>query len=167
MIENERQRHATLAQIERLKGALETSRRAEGKMDDRIYHAMIVGIQGMIEELKQELRGYEELQRAASLHLGSAEHLPEALIKARIARGYTQKDLAERLGLQPQQIQRYEAKRYRSVSFKRLIEIMRALDLRLEADIPLRPTPGGGRAEAALTAVGEEQVPYGRKRSRR
>lgn len=166
MIENQREVLGTKAQIARLEGALAASRKAEGKMHPKIYRAMIVGIEGMIEEMKQELREYEELQRAASLHLGGAEELPEALIKARIARGYSQKDLAEKLGLQPQQIQRYESRGYRSASFKRLLEIMRALDLRLEADIPLRPPAGEARAEAVLAAVAEDQAPYGRKRSR-
>ena len=141
MIQNERQRYATLVQIERLKGALEASRRAKGKMDDRIYRAMIAGIEGMIEEMRQELREYEELQHAGSLHLGTADELPQVLIKTRIARGYTQEQLAERLGLAPQQIQRYEATGYRSASLKRLLAVMRALDLDFEADIPLRPAP--------------------------
>jgi len=167
VIENQREVLGTKAQIARLEGALAASRKAEGRMHPTIYRAMIVGIEGMIEEMKQELREYEELQGAASLHLGRAEELPEALIKARIARGYTQRDLAERLGLQPQQIQRYEARGYRSASFKRLIEIMRALDLRLEADIPLRAASAVARAEVRLAAVGEKQEPYGRKRARR
>jgi len=166
VIENQREVLGTKAQIARLEGALAASRKAEGKMHPKIYRAMIVGIEGMIEEMKQELREYEELQRAASLHLGSVAELPEALIKARIARGYTQKDLAERLGLQPQQIQRYESRGYRSVSLKRLLDIMRALDFRIEADIPLRPPAGEARSGGALAAVAEDQAPYVRRRSR-
>ncbi|HUT31946.1 MAG TPA: helix-turn-helix transcriptional regulator [Planctomycetota bacterium] len=163
MIQNERQRYATLVQIERLKGALEASRGAKGKVDDRIYRAMIAGIEGMIEEMRQELREYEELKAATGLHIGATEELPQVLIKARIARGYTQKELAERLGLQPQQIQRYEATGYRSASLKRLLEVMKALDLKLEADIPLRPAPNAAKEEVA---VGEKVEPYGRKRRR-
>ncbi len=130
-------------------------------MHPKIYRAMIVGIEGMIEEMRQELREYEELQQARSLHMGRAEELPEVLIKTRIARGYTQEQLAERLGLAPQQIQRYEATGYRSASFKRLLEVMQALDMDFEADIPLRPAPSAAQEEVA---VAEKVTPYRRKR---
>lgn len=41
----------------------------------------------------------------------------------------TQRQLAERVGLQEQAIQRYQATDYASVSFARLVEIAVALDL--------------------------------------
>ena len=41
------------------------------------------------------------------------------LVKARIARGWTQRQLAEALGMADQQIQRYEANDYRSTSLAR------------------------------------------------
>ena len=53
--------------------------------------------------------------------------LPTVLIKARIAQGLSQKDLAERLGLQEQQIQRYEATDYASASLTRIREVVSAL----------------------------------------
>lgn len=53
--------------------------------------------------------------------------LPEALISERKKLGLTQKELAERLGLKEQQIQRYEATRYQSASLNRLLEIAEAL----------------------------------------
>ena len=49
------------------------------------------------------------------------------LIQARIAAGLTQEDLAARLGVKPQQIQRYEASDYQTASFARLREIARLL----------------------------------------
>lgn len=53
---------------------------------------------------------YTELKRRAGNDPGLA------LIVARIARGLTQKDLARKLGLREQQVQRYEADRYRAIS---------------------------------------------------
>ena len=50
---------------------------------------------------------------------------------ARIAAGLTQEDLAGRLGVKPQQIQRYEASDYQTASFARLLEIARVLNLRV------------------------------------
>ena len=51
------------------------------------------------------------------------------LIKARIARGMSQRDLAERIGLKEQQIQRYEATDYASVSLSRIREVVNGLDV--------------------------------------
>lgn len=138
MIQNRRQYNVTKSKVRRLEDALGATEVPKERMPARVYRAMIAGIESLIEELRVELREYDELEQAAELHLESVEKLPEVLIKARVARGYTQKDLAERLKLKPQQIQKYEATRYRSVSFRRLVDIMKALDLDLQADIPLK-----------------------------
>ena len=74
----------------------------------------------------------------AVLELHALSELPDLLIKARIARGYTQADLAKRLRLKPQQIQRYEATHYDSISFRRLLEIARVLDVDLSETITLK-----------------------------
>ena len=50
-------------------------------------------------------------------------------IKARIAQGLSQKDLAERLKLKEQQIQRYEATDYASASLNRIKEVVTALGI--------------------------------------
>jgi HTH-type transcriptional regulator / antitoxin HigA len=54
-----------------------------------------------------------------------------------IWRGIDQKDLAARLGVKPQQIQRYEASIIRLQSFARLREIARLLGLRVRETVEL------------------------------
>lgn len=166
MIQNERQYRVTKSQLSTLLDALEGAKEGKGKIDDQIYRSMIAGIESLIEELRQDLRDYEELQKAASLHLGTVNELPQVLIKTRIARGYTQEQLAERLGLAPQQIQRYEATGYRSASLKRLLAVMKALELDFEADIPLRPAHGEAPQELAEASVGEASPSYRPKRAK-
>lgn len=138
MIQNERQYRVTNGQISRLERALEAAREVEEKMDPRVFTAMIAGIESQVEQLRQQVREYDELRETAALHLRSAEALPEILIKARVARGYTQKDLADKLKIKPQQIQKYEATAYRSASLKRILSVLKALDLDLQAEIPLK-----------------------------
>lgn len=138
MIQNEHQCEVTRRQIWRLEGALEASRATEGKLDPRVYRTMIAGIEGQIEEMRQELREYDALKSARALPLRCADELAAALVKARVARGYTQKELAERLHIKPQQVQKYEATGYQSASLRRVLEVMRVLDLNLQAEIPLR-----------------------------
>lgn len=71
------------------------------------------------------------------LTLDSFAELPLALIKARVALGLTQKDLADRLGVKEQQIQRYEATDYTAASVRRLKQVIEALGIRVHADIVL------------------------------
>ena len=90
-------------------------------------------MQSQLRDLDAEIREYESLKsgRQKRLELDSLEALSKLLIQARIAAGLTQEDLADRLGLKPQQIQRYEATNYQSASLARLLEIARALNLRV------------------------------------
>lgn len=55
------------------------------------------------------------------------DQLPEVLIEERKRSGVTQKQIADRLGLKEQQIQRYESTRYQSASLKRINDISRVL----------------------------------------
>ena len=63
--------------------------------------------------------------------------MPIALIRARIAVGMAQESLARRLGVKPQQVQRYEATEYESASFARVLRVVQALGLRMPKAIRL------------------------------
>ena len=61
------------------------------------------------------------------------------LIVARIANGYSQKDLAWRLGVKEQQVERWEAERYGQISLKNYNRVAALLGVRLTADMPDQP----------------------------
>lgn len=86
---------------------------------------------GIIATLQEEIEEYEALREGNLhiLHAKSLEELPLLIIKARIAQHMTQTDLAKKIGIKPQQIQRYEANDYQSVSFDRLIELAKAVGI--------------------------------------
>ena len=67
----------------------------------------------------------------------SFAELPRALIQSRIALGLSQKELAERLGLKEQQIQRYEATEYAGASVQRVQEVIQALGLQVREEVVL------------------------------
>lgn len=92
--------------------------------------------------LASSIAGYETLRTAGglSLELSSLRDLGRTLIKARIARGWTQERLAEALGMPKQQIQRYEATEYGSASLRRLLEVSEALDISVTATVQSGPT---------------------------
>ncbi|SEA41446.1 XRE family transcriptional regulator [Paraburkholderia sartisoli] len=88
-------------------------------------------------ELTAMLDAYLEAKRGnlALLKARAQNDLGEMLIVARIAKGWSQKDLARQIGLREQAIQRYEADRYRSISLAGFVRVARALKLNLSADI--------------------------------
>jgi transcriptional regulator with XRE-family HTH domain len=78
------------------------------------------------------------------------------LIQARIARGWTQRELAARLGLRMQKIQQYEATEYAGGSVTRIRDVLSALGLRLElrgklVDLAVvRPSASGEKPAGAI-----------------
>lgn len=72
---------------------------------------------------------FEDLKRRAGTDPGLT------LVVARIARGLTQKELARKLGLKEQQIQRYEADRYGSISLTNFRRVARFLGVDWEMSL--------------------------------
>ncbi len=115
--------------------ALEAGEDQNPRISPRLRQAEIDGMKSVLGGLQEEMREYEALKGGAvrAFVLGSLDELPLTLIKARIAAGLTQRELAARLGLKEQQIQRYEANDYASANFERLREIAGAIGVRCEA----------------------------------
>lgn len=132
MIKNERQYRIAKAQAAKFEAALKTfgSRsRKDQTTHPKLVNAQKDAMQSQLDSLNGEMREYEELQtgKIPAPDLDYIAVVPRDLIRARIAAGLTQKDLAKRLGMAEQQIQQYEAKDYESVSLARIAEIARAL----------------------------------------
>lgn len=131
MITNQRQYLNTQAQAERFRQAL-AAPDAEG-LHPKAAKAMRDGLRSQLEDLEVELAEYDALRdgRVVTLEAESIVGIGEVLIKARIVRNLTQKELAERLSLAEQQIQRYESTQYRGVAVERLQQVADALKLRV------------------------------------
>jgi len=138
MIKNERQYSTTKAQAQKLEKALAQAaqRPPTRKVHPLLRKAEEDALRSQLRDLHAEIREYEALRsgdRKALLHT-SLDQLPRTLIQARIAVGLSQRELAERLGLKEQQIQRYEATNYASASLTRVQQVAQALGLRLRAN---------------------------------
>ena len=137
MIKNERQYRITRAQAERFSQALLKLERQEPEPTDvhpLLHKAREDALRSQLVDLESEIHEYEEL-RTGQFEFGQLKtitELPAALIKARIARGMSQRDLAERLGLKEQQIQRYEASEYGSASLARIRQVISALGVNID-----------------------------------
>ena len=95
----------------------------------------VSAVQGQLDSVQLELGDYEDLRegKTAPPDLSVYEDLPAALIRARIAAGLSQRELANRLGVPEQQVQRYEANEYTSTSWGRLRDVLSVLSRTLAA----------------------------------
>lgn len=144
MITNERQYKITRAQLAKLKSAADAfDVEAAAKRVGSVVLATAEhdALMSEVDVLSAELSEYEELKSGAVrvLKADSLEELPRILVQARIARGLTQRQLADLLNLKEQQIQRYESEKYASASLQRLTEVTNALELNISEVVELRP----------------------------
>jgi len=141
MIKNDRQFRITKAQVQRFEKAIKDVAAAPKRaIHPVLQKAEMDALKSQLSDLRQELEEYTALRsgKRKTVAFGSFEDLPKTLIQARIASGLTQEELASKLGLKPQQIQRYEATDYHSASMERMSEILRALGVRLRHPVELR-----------------------------
>jgi ribosome-binding protein aMBF1 (putative translation factor) len=141
VIKNEKQYRITKAQVRRFQDAIAelASQKRPANISPRLWEAQRQAAQSQMEELQEQAEAYERLQigKSKDVILDAVEDLPKALIRARIAAGMTQEGLARRLGVKPQQVQRYEATEYESASFARIRKVVRALGLTMPKPIRL------------------------------
>jgi len=139
MIKNERQYRITQARAEEFRQGIAQSERERrtSMVHPKLQQAQSDAVRSQLRTLERELREYDELKsgRRKVLTYGSFDELPKALVQARIARGWTQKDLADRLGLDEQKIQDYEATDYQRASLARIREIVRALEIEIREEV--------------------------------
>lgn len=132
MITNERQYEQTRKQLDRLASLLASTEAGQAG-DDGFRDVQAAGLASQIQDLREELVEYERLRDGATtvFEADSLAGLADTLVKARIARGWTQRNLAQALGVAEQQIQRYESTSYRSASLARLCDVAEALGVRI------------------------------------
>jgi transcriptional regulator with XRE-family HTH domain len=132
MIKNQKQAALTK---EKLKALEEDKISFMTEADKKSPAELMLGLNSfdaLIGDMKAELNEFDELTKG-NLHIVSAKCLDEIhklLIGARIAQKITHRELADRLGIQEQQIQRYEATDYESANLARLREVAAALQIK-------------------------------------
>ena len=139
MITNERQYKVTKAEMQKLEKTLkglyqETDNSTNNS--NTISKIQRDALQSQLETFNKQLKEYDAL-KSGEIKISSVSNfsdLPEVLIRARIAMGLTQADLAAKLDLKEQQIQRYESEKYYSASLRRLIEIADRLGVSIDGE---------------------------------
>jgi DNA-binding XRE family transcriptional regulator len=146
MIKNEKQYKITkkklqviYEEIDRIKGG-----REDIPSKDRLN---LVSLQVFQEQLENEIDDYDLLKELNSplLRERSIDELPELLIEFKIRSGLTQKEFSQKVGMKEQQMQRYEAESFNSISFKNLLKLLHAIGL----EISVKGTISGDKQSIA------------------
>jgi ribosome-binding protein aMBF1 (putative translation factor) len=119
--------------------ALELGQATGTASRSRLQQLKIDAANAQADDLRAELADYEAVRsgQIRTFEALSLRGLADALIKARIARGWTQRRLADQLGIAEQQVQRYEATGYAAASLARLADLADALGVTITETVTL------------------------------
>lgn len=145
MITNERQYRITKSQLANFEKAVKEFDFKEAKINsgsDLLVKAEFDALKSEYQVLGEQVQEYEALRSGSVkiLKANSLKELPNILIRARIAQGLSQRQLADLLQMKEQQIQRYESEEYASASLTRLSEIADALKLNINEVAEFKPS---------------------------
>ncbi|WP_319502141.1 helix-turn-helix transcriptional regulator [uncultured Draconibacterium sp.] len=108
------------------------------------------------DKLSLEAAEYEELLNCKEIAISSMREFPKAIVKARIKAGYTQGDLAKKIEIAEQQIQRYEIQDYNKANLERVVQIVDALDMNVS--IILKPQTEARVIHLKPTIISQEKL---------
>lgn len=161
MIKNKKQYKRTKDLVLQFQNALKQLEEEEALIEDREdYEYTYNSYRYQCDELKETVLEYENLlkQKTKILRNKPIEDLYKILIQARIARGWSHGDLAKELDMKnPQQIQRYEASNYEGVSLWRVLDILDALELKVELKDIALPNPNYIQPETKIVSIQSKQ----------
>lgn len=144
MIFSDKQYSVSKAELANLKSALVAAESREVEQE-WLKHAEIDALKSQISDIEAELVEYDLLKsgQISFSKTYALEELPQVLVQARIAGGMSQTDLAAKLNMKPQQIQRYEATGYAGASLARLVEVSRVLGVKASGSFEGNEPIGG------------------------
>ncbi len=93
------------------------------------------------EQLAEEVRSYERLCRGDFDEISNFRGLGQLLVSVRIARGLTQRALAERLGVHESQVSRDERNEYHGVTMDRASRILEAIGVEIRSRVEMPQPP--------------------------
>ena len=146
MIKNEKQYKITKKKLEEFTEAILKKQNSHDPLS-ATDQLILISLQDMQEQFVNEIAVYERLKTNTSFRLDerSIDELPELLIEYKVQSGFTQKEFSQKIGMKEQQLQRYEAENFNSISFKNLLKILHAIGL----EITVRGTIAGSNHSLA------------------
>ncbi len=137
MIRNEKEYQEAVERILQEKDRLakqEAELKAMGLGPDNVKRALDP-MRSFHEQLEEEVRSYERLKRGEFDEVLNLRGLGQLLVSLRIARGLTQRQLAEKLGVHETQVSRDERNEYHGITLERAAKILEALGVEVRSRV--------------------------------
>ncbi len=133
MIKNRKQYAVLKRQLTEIEREISEYSNLENTPSSSLDEIQVQVLKGQMFEIREEMQEFEALLASDEpIVIDGIEGITKAIINARIISGLTQKELSEKLGIQQQQIQRYEMDEYYKTSLERVIQICQILDIRVQ-----------------------------------
>jgi DNA-directed RNA polymerase specialized sigma subunit len=132
--------------VERLQGEQERLRQQRAALAARGLGAaeaerVAAPLQSFHEQLREEIESYERLRRGQFNEVLNFDGMGRLLIALRIYEGLTQRELAERLGVQESQVSRDERNEYHGITLERAARVLDALGAQVRTTVLAPPGP--------------------------
>jgi len=133
MIKNEKQYKITrnkLAEIQQEIVRIKAYHDEELPAEERL---ILASLNTMKNQMEEEIAAYDLLKKKKIRERKARRisDLPSVIIEYKIHSGLTQKEFSQKIGMKEQQLQRYEAEDFQSISFKNLMKILQAIGLEI------------------------------------
>lgn len=116
-----------VAEQDRIKN-YESKLREQGLSNEEMKR-VIDPIRSFNEQLSEEIESYDRLKRREIDEIRNLRSLGHLLICLRIARNLSQRELAQRLGVNESQVSRDERNEYHGITLDRAAKVLEALDV--------------------------------------
>ena len=120
-------------QEERLKQQTAELKRTKLSRDE--IKRVLDPVRSFHEQIKEEVASYERLKRGEFNELQNFSGIGRLLIALRVAKGLTQRELAERLAVSETQVSRDERNEYHGVTVDRANRILEALEVQVTSAV--------------------------------
>jgi len=161
MIKNSKQLKNTEKKINKLLEFINKSGSIASEKDDTFNRVEIEATKSMVDSLQREIYEFKCVKNDSTISFENIEvaDLSKLVIYARIAEGISQEELANRIGVKQQQINRYESNDYETASLSRILDVIDALkiDLNLSAKIT-KPAVKNVKKVESIGNVSNERI---------
>lgn len=137
-IKNEDQKSKTLRHIRQFQEKVSAIKKSDGEKAARLF---LRAYRSHIEDLEKQVKEYDRVKHG-TLPVGSFSNpvkLGAYLIKARIAAGFTQADLAAKLGVSQPMVHKYELSEYTGCGLELLTRVAEALRIHITVRASAKP----------------------------
>jgi HTH-type transcriptional regulator/antitoxin HigA len=140
MLRSEHEYKDAISAIDRLERDTIPAARAqwarEGMSPENIDE-LVMDLELRLADLKDQVSDYERFRKGDLSMFRHVEQLGELLIAARIAKGWTQRELAQQLGVHETQVSRDERTTYHAITPERLHRLCEVLGIELHMNAHL------------------------------